>query len=191
MGEARCNQAALRIWRLVDVYKQAHTLRRAPYLISYATYSAIVVLLNQTESEASQYVNCIRFFWSALLDLQRGCNSGLGKPLKILHALMNRLGQSVPNKDMAATHSENIPDESFFPNLEAFSHETDNHGTSQRVELNGVDAHGAIPGIDAMFQQSFGNEQWEANSWVDTMLNDQGLMDDSLFGLFTSAQPYL
>jgi hypothetical protein len=104
---------------------------------------------------------------------------------------MNRLGQSVPNKDMAATHSENVPDESFFQNLEAFSHETDNHGTSQRLDLNWVDAHGSIPGIDAMFQQSFGNEHWEASSWVDTMLNDQGLMDDSLFGLFTSAQPYL
>ncbi|KAE9374235.1 hypothetical protein N431DRAFT_437706 [Stipitochalara longipes BDJ] len=191
MGEARCNQAALRIWRLVDVYKQAHTLRRAPYLISYATYSAIVVLLNQTESEVSQYVNCIRFFWLALLDLQRGCNSGLGKPLKILHALMNRLGQSIPSRDMAAAQSENIPDESFFPNLEAFPHESENRGTGQRLDYSGTDVHGAIPGIDTMFQQSLGNESWEPNSWVDTMLNDQGLMDDSLFGLFTSAQPYI
>lgn len=191
MGKARCNQAAIRIWRLVEAYKQAHTLRRAPYLISYATYSAIVVLLNQTESEASQYVDCIRFFWMALSDLQGSCNSGLGKPLKILRALMNRVGQSVPSKDLAVVQSDNIPDDSLLPNLEALPHETDNSGAGLGVDYNGLDIRGAIPRIDGTFQQNLGNESWEANSWVDTMLNEQGLMDDSLFGLFTSAQPYI
>ena len=189
VGEARCNQAALRIWRLVGIYKQAHTLHRAPYLISYATYFAIVVLLNQTKSDASQYVNCIRFFWSALLDLQRGYNSGLGRPLKILHALMKRLGQSVPNRDLGAAHPEHFQDESVF-HSEAFSHEASNRGTAQRLDYSGIDIHADIPGIDAMFQQNLSNESWD-NSWVDTMLNGQGLMDDSLFGLFTSGQPFI
>jgi hypothetical protein len=104
----------------------------------------------------------------------------------------NESSWSERSKQRHGSHQfREYPGRIFLSEFGAFSHETDNHGTSQRVELNGVDAHGAIPGLDAMFQQSFGNEQWEANSWVDTMLNDQGLMDDSLFGLFTSAQPYL
>jgi hypothetical protein len=102
---------------------------------------------------------------------------------------MKRLGQSVPNRDLGAAHPEHFQDESVF-HSEAFSHEASNRGTAQRLDYSGIDIHADIPGIDAMFQQNLSNESWD-NSWVDTMLNGQGLMDDSLFGLFTSGQPFI
>ncbi|PKX94841.1 uncharacterized protein P174DRAFT_354138, partial [Aspergillus novofumigatus IBT 16806] len=40
-----CIRAALNIWKLVDAYRKAFTLRRAHYGISYATYCAVLVML--------------------------------------------------------------------------------------------------------------------------------------------------
>jgi hypothetical protein len=189
-GEERCANAAFRIWHLVDAYKSAFTLRRAPYLLAYATYSAIVVLLNQKQTLGSQYVDCIRFFWFALLDLQRGCNSGLGKPLKILATLMQRLGQSIPDWD---------PKEPYHP---------PNHGTTPLQQQGNTDENGdhydggkttetapasgyadMQPGLGQLLQQSLELDNWDNGNWMDTIMNDQGLMDDSLFGLFTPGQP--
>lgn len=94
-GRRICVDAALAIWRLVESYKTTFTLRRAPYLISYAVYSAVVVILNQSLIERAQFINCVGFFWSALFDLQRGCNFGLQKPLAILREMMHQLSESI------------------------------------------------------------------------------------------------
>lgn len=84
----RCLEAALQIWRLVEAYRDAFTLRRAQYGISYATYCAALVILQHTEKE---YIGCLRFFWHALVEYQRGCNYGLKRPLRLLKSLMGRL----------------------------------------------------------------------------------------------------
>ncbi|OGM49477.1 hypothetical protein ABOM_001692, partial [Aspergillus bombycis] len=91
----RCIEAALKIWKLVEAYKQTFTLRRAQYGISYATYCAVVVMLQHTHHGEND-VKCIRFFYSALLEYQKGCSYGLKRPLKLLRSLMRRL-ESVAN----------------------------------------------------------------------------------------------
>lgn len=183
VGKAKCNEAALRIWSLVDLYKQAHTLRRAPYLISYATYSAIVVILNQTQNDASNYVNCIKFFWSALLDLQRGCNSGLGKPLKILKTLMHRLGQPIPTDDPQNHHQESL--------FQRNHHATNDDGTRNYFEGTGSNeatSYDYASGLEAGNHEDM--SQVDDQTWVDTMMYGQGLIDDSLFGLFAADRPF-
>lgn len=186
MGESRCIAAALRIWHLVDAYKRAFTLRRAPYLLSYAAYSAIVVILNQTQACSDQYVDCIQFFWYALLDLQKGCNSGLGKPMKILQTLFQRLGQTVPGWDPRdpANHGsillQDPSDESLAGNAE------NSNGAAMNGALNMT--FGDLPAVDFLFYQGMGIEN-VSEDWLESMTQDQGLMDDSLFGLFTPGQP--
>ncbi|PYI19549.1 hypothetical protein BO99DRAFT_332864, partial [Aspergillus violaceofuscus CBS 115571] len=91
----RCREAALKIWKLVEAYQQTFTLRRAQYGIAYATYCAVVVMLQHTRN-VDDDVHCIRFFWSALLEYQKGCSYGLKRPLKLPRSLMRRL-ESVAN----------------------------------------------------------------------------------------------
>ncbi|KAL3292331.1 nitrogen assimilation transcription factor nira [Colletotrichum asianum] len=104
--------AAFRIWKLVEVYKQTFTLRRAQYGIPYASYCAVVVILQQTGQDSEEHINCIRFFWLALLEYQRGCNYGLKRPLKLLKSLMLRLEKVAQNIDMEepADEIQNLPD---------------------------------------------------------------------------------
>ncbi|KAF9874234.1 nitrogen assimilation transcription factor nira [Colletotrichum karsti] len=102
----RCIQAALHIWQLVEAYKKAFTLRRAQYGISYASYCAVVVILQQTDHDSDEYIDCIRFFWRALLEYQKGCNYGLQKPLKLLKSLMRRLENVSQNINMDETETE-------------------------------------------------------------------------------------
>ncbi|KAL7940484.1 fungal-specific transcription factor domain-containing protein [Trichoderma barbatum] len=90
-SRGRCISAALNIWRLVEAYRTTFTLRRAQYGISYATYCAVLVLLQMSEEDITLYVECIRFFWTALWEYQMGCNYGLKRPLKLLWTLLHRL----------------------------------------------------------------------------------------------------
>jgi hypothetical protein len=57
-GEKMCKEAAFRIWRLLEAYKSTFTLRRAPYLISYAADSVALVILQQ----ASKRLQVLRMF---------------------------------------------------------------------------------------------------------------------------------
>ncbi|KAI8260283.1 Nitrogen assimilation transcription factor nit-4 [Colletotrichum sp. SAR11_239] len=110
-AEERCLRAAFRIWKLVEVYKQTFTLRRAQYGISYASYCAVVVILQQTGQDSEEHINCIRFFWLALLEYQKGCNYGLKRPLNLLKSLMLRLEKVAQNIDMEepADEIQNLP----------------------------------------------------------------------------------
>jgi hypothetical protein len=87
-GTEKCIEAAIQIWRLVQAYREAFTLRRAQYSISYATYCAALVMLKQCPRDRVEYIQCVHFFWDALLEFQRGCSAGLKKPLKLLKSLM-------------------------------------------------------------------------------------------------------
>jgi len=164
---------------LIDAYKTAFTLRRAPYLLSYAAYSAIVVLLTQTQPESPLFVECIQFFWFALLDLQRGCNSGLGKPLKILQKLMQRLGKTIPGWDprVPGVPRGSLPQPS-----------CDDHEKRARYGLGASQPDGDLPAADFLFYQGMGIDNGRED-WLESAMNSEGLMDDSLFGLFTSGQP--
>ncbi|KAJ1333117.1 catalase-peroxidase [Microdochium nivale] len=125
INEKKCVDSALAIWKLVDAYRTGLTLRRAPFLLSYAVYSAVVVILRQSKKEqqqqqrsqsansvspsqtdaggagvvkaaADRFREPINFFWTALSELQRGCNFGLRKPVAIIRDMMDELGDIVP-----------------------------------------------------------------------------------------------
>lgn len=93
-------QAAISIQQLIRAYRDAFTLRRAPYLLSYATYCALAVILRQKHSDRVSYLASIKFFWSALSELQRGCNFGLKKAISILRETMQELEEHVSAADL-------------------------------------------------------------------------------------------
>ncbi|KAH8883290.1 hypothetical protein GQ53DRAFT_798336 [Thozetella sp. PMI_491] len=110
----KCIHAALQIWKLVQAYKEAFTLRRAQYGVSYATYCAVLVMLQQTRQDCDDYMECIRFFWHALLEYQRGCNFGLKRPLRLLRSLMRRLERVTQSININATENTALLDLSAF-----------------------------------------------------------------------------
>ncbi|KAJ5386986.1 hypothetical protein N7509_009527 [Penicillium cosmopolitanum] len=150
----KCIQAALSIWKLVEAYKEAFTLRRAQYGISYATYCAALVMLQHTNQDNAEHVECIRFFWSALLQYQKGCCYGLQRPLKLLKSLMRRL-ESVPNNTEAERPVTNWPTPT-------------------------VTAHDSL-GLEIEHQLEF--DQWDA-SLLGSIPDDMIWDDNSIFGMF-------
>ncbi|KAI9752411.1 MAG: hypothetical protein M4579_005635 [Chaenotheca gracillima] len=172
LGESRCATAALNIWGLVKAYKTAFTLKRAPFLLSYATYSAVLVILHQTREARSKFSESIPFFWSALLDLQRGCNAGLKKPLKILKELMRRLGEDMPPMALEdkETRASNL-----------------GHGRPDGASEGDVsmgDYREGMLNLDVL--QNLEPDLWNNQSWLDSIAGDQGWLDDSIYGLFTA-----
>ncbi|KAF7550710.1 hypothetical protein G7046_g7932 [Stylonectria norvegica] len=92
-----CVWAALRIYRLAVVYRDTYTLRRAPYLFSYALFCAATVVPNHDGPELASLSRkeITVFFWNALIELQKGSNLGLKRPLKIIREFMERAGVDV------------------------------------------------------------------------------------------------
>ncbi|KAF4451110.1 nitrogen assimilation transcription factor nira [Fusarium albosuccineum] len=153
----KCIEAALRIWKLVEAYKKIFTLRRAQYGISYATYCAVLVILQHTDQDCDEYIECIRFFWQALLEFQRGCNYGLKRPLRLLKSLMGRIERVTKSINMDATTAPaNCPD------LSAFQADMDS--------LFGTGAVGQA------------GDAWSC-PWLDAGAQDGLLTDNTLFGI--------
>ncbi|RAK81988.1 uncharacterized protein BO72DRAFT_454795 [Aspergillus fijiensis CBS 313.89] len=148
-----CREAALKIWKLVEAYQQTFALRRAQYGIAYATYCAVVVMLQHTRS-VDEDVHCIRFFWSALLEYQKGCSYGLKRPLKLLRSLMRRL-ESVANL------------------LEAEDRAAD--GAAPAVGLGSIADVGLHWPLEA--------EAWDPST-LDALPDEFFLADESMFGMF-------
>lgn len=88
------------IEKYVRMYRNAFTLRRAPFLLSYAVYSSVAVILHQEQLDRVQFTDTISFFWTCLHELQRGCNFGLKKPLVILQDMVHELQISVNEDDL-------------------------------------------------------------------------------------------
>ncbi|KIA75797.1 hypothetical protein HK57_00411 [Aspergillus ustus] len=87
-SERTCIHSAVCIQKLVRAYRDAFTLRRAPFLLSYAVYSAVIVILRAERHDRGQFKATIEFFWTCLSELQRGCNFGLDKPLTVLREVV-------------------------------------------------------------------------------------------------------
>ncbi|KAJ9608098.1 hypothetical protein H2200_007086 [Cladophialophora chaetospira] len=90
-GEEACTKSALAIEKYLRMYRNAFSLRRAPFLLSYAAYSAVTVILHQEQQNRGQYADKICFFWTCLNELHRGSNLGLKKPLKIIQDVVREL----------------------------------------------------------------------------------------------------
>ncbi|KAL2864082.1 transcription factor domain-containing protein [Aspergillus lucknowensis] len=87
-SEQLCIHSAICIQKLVRAYRDSFTLRRAPFLLSYAVYSAVIVILRAERHDRGQFKATIEFFWTCLSELQRGCNFGLEKPLTVLREVV-------------------------------------------------------------------------------------------------------
>ncbi|OQO00726.1 hypothetical protein B0A48_13217 [Cryoendolithus antarcticus] len=96
-NDQSCTDSALAIWKLVSAYRDTFTLRRSPFLLSYAVYSAVVVILRQSKNAPpDHFQDAIGFFLTALSELQRGCNFGLRRPVAIIRDMMAELGSTQP-----------------------------------------------------------------------------------------------
>src|SRR5687767_15887898 len=84
LSEQECIASALMIEKHVRAYRRTFTLRRAPFQLSYAIYSAVAIILPQERHDRGHFTDLIAFFWTCLGELQHGCNSGLKKPLSVL-----------------------------------------------------------------------------------------------------------
>ncbi|KAJ5661371.1 uncharacterized protein N7484_000743 [Penicillium longicatenatum] len=93
--EEACINSALAIQKLIRAYRKAFTLRRAPFLLSYAVYCAVIVIIRQERHDRGQFIEPISFFWTCLSELQHGCNFGLKKPLSILRDMVYEFRVSV------------------------------------------------------------------------------------------------
>ncbi|KAJ5626334.1 hypothetical protein N7510_002643 [Penicillium lagena] len=187
LGQKRCTESAFKIWQVLNAYQKAFTFRRAPYLLSYATYCAIVVLLNQKETHGDEYEECIRFFWFALLRIQKGTHFGLRKPLQILQGLMYRVGKVMPdrdpreNEDVPSQLDHRVTNESFTIPI--------NHGSVEQMQQ--VNDYPIDTELEAFLQQNAQQGNWPTGDWLDTLINEFGQIDDSLIGLMDSQQPVI
>ena len=191
IGEGKCTTGVLKIWGLVKAYKNTFTLRRAPYLLCYATYSAVLVILRQSQYDRANFSECVPFFWSALLDLQQGCNAGLKKPLNILKTLMKRLGADIPQLHVAANEirsGSSLKNASegglglaaTGPTTTGLSSGATDFGLQERFPMSD-----SLPIADIL--ESLELDLGNSEQWFDTMVGDEGgLMDDSMYGLFTA-----
>lgn len=92
-----CATAASEIVRLVRIYHQAFSVKRAPYLISYATYVAATVhvrIAATRETSSGAYASletCLAVFME-----NSETNSAVQRASAIVKNLMTRLGVTIP-----------------------------------------------------------------------------------------------
>src|ERR1700761_3073270 len=97
-----CATAANQIVRLLRVYDRAFSVRRAPYLISYATYVSATILVriaakrNSTSDAHRSLSTCI-----AVLSINQETNWAARRAKAIVEGLTKRLRVEVP--DIAAS----------------------------------------------------------------------------------------
>lgn len=172
-GNKICVDAALAIRKLVEAYRMTFTLRRAPFLLSYAVYSAVTVILNQSRAERLKLREHVRFFWTTLSELQLGCNFGLYKPLLILKDMMHELGEDVPKA------SESVFIEELLTRLFQMSSFDAMHQNHDRVE----EATYAQPNTLGMGAGFLGTPQAESST-LGVWDEESTITDDMLYGLF-------
>lgn len=162
-------------------YRSAFTLRRAPFLLSYAIYSAVTVILQQERHDRTEFTETMSFFWSCLSELQRGCNFGLKKPLAILQGMVHEFQVCVGEGVSAGLdqQGQSSLDQSFFFSLpmQGAGLAPPTPGSSQNVVTPDN-----FMGVDRL---DFG----ASPSGVLDFLNDQemDISQDTLFGLFASS----
>ena len=174
------------IQKYVRAYRNAFTLRRAPFLLSYAIYSAVTVIVLQERHNRGQFTELISFFWTCLSELQRGCNFGLKKPLAILQDMVHEFQVSVADGVSVGPEQQVQPslDQSFFFPLpvqgSGLAEPTpgSSHNVVSPEYLLGME--GLDPGFGA------------SPSGVLDFLSDQemDISQDTLFGLFAPSQSF-
>lgn len=193
-GEEACVQSALMIQKLVRRYRDSFTLRRAPFLLSYAVYSAVIAILRQERRERGQFTEPISFFWTCLSELQLGCNFGLKKSLSVLQEMVREFQVSL--KEGSAGQEQAQPaglDESFFFPLTMTPSGARPPGLAQATTHPA-----AAPYMPTVSPDYVGgvidhvDPAWGTSPGLLDFLNDQekDISQDALYGLFAPSQPF-
>lgn len=162
--ERECASAALKVWGLVKAYKDTFTLRRAPYILCFAAYHAVQLLVHAREVRVN-FPDCLPYLWSALIDLKHGNHAGLTKPLQ---SLKSKLSEVVP------TAAPEVPEDSH--------RHPDSWGRPNGGGL--MDVNENAPGItNADFLQNLDFQAWNTPYWLDSVVGNQLLQEDTAFGL--------
>ncbi|CZR57489.1 uncharacterized protein PAC_07378 [Phialocephala subalpina] len=132
LSEERCEGAAVKIWHLLKAYKETFTLRHAPYLISYAAYSAA-------------------------LDIEEFDAEG-GAPSETAEASVEGGGM-----ERSSEQIHDVTDSSSNINAEF---------NTEGMEHAGFEMLGEV-------------DLWNQTQWLETIVTDQGLLSDSMYGMFT------
>ncbi|SPO06778.1 uncharacterized protein DNG_09472 [Cephalotrichum gorgonifer] len=195
-GEDACINSALMIEKYVRAYREAFTLRRAPFLLSYAVYSAVSVILHWERDGRGKLTESISFFWTCLNELQRGCNFGLKKPLRILREMVHGLQFSVDEGDRAE------PDRQLEPSLDdslLFRFPARAQDASRVPQIPGPDGQGIMAQTPPDYWNPIDSTALDMlPTEMSDFLNDQSFLNenemdiyqDSLYGLFAPS-PHL
>lgn len=184
--EEQCTSSALTIEKHVRAYRRTFTLRRAPFLLSYAVYSAVAIILPQERHDRGMFTDMIAFFWTCLGELQHGCNFGLKKPLSVLRDMAREFQLSSKERRVENSHEpifHNL-DESFFPQLPLASPQNDRELYTAAQYLHDLSSHNAIDPLCT-------DTEMVAPGLM-SFLNDQewDLSQNTLYGLFAPSQSY-
>ncbi|KAL4811446.1 fungal-specific transcription factor domain-containing protein [Aspergillus unguis] len=99
----RCASAASNISKLLRAYHRAFSIRRAPYLISYATYVAATILTRiaaRRRNDSTTHANLATCL--AVFEENQETNSAVKKASNIVQSLMKKLGVSVQDVSLSA-----------------------------------------------------------------------------------------
>lgn len=184
--EQQCTTSALAIEKLVRAYRRTFTLRRAPFLLSYAVYSAVAIILPQERHDRGLFTDMIAFFWTCLGELQHGCNFGLKKPLSVLRHMAREFQLSSRERGAVNTQEPGFDnlDESFFPQLPLASPQNDRELYTAAQYLHDLSSQNAIDPL--------GTDTEMVAPGLMSFLNDQewDLSQNTLYGLFAPSQSF-
>ena len=190
VSEQECITSALAIECYVDAYRRTFSLRRAPFLLCYAVYSAVAIILPQERHDRGNFTSIIAFFWTCLGEMQHGCNLGLKKPLSVLRDMAREFELS--SKELSSstagpanTQQEQLPrldlgtlDGSYFPQLPLTAQNLDQQPFADSRYLTDFDMQSAAG--------QFGTEAAFGLPGSSDFLNDQewNISQNTLYGLF-------
>jgi hypothetical protein len=99
---------------------------------------------------------------------------------------MQRLGKTIPGWDprVQGVQRASLAQQSLDDHEKRARHS----GTSKSDDMVAGMTYGELPAADFLFYQGMGSDNGRED-WLESAMNSEGLMDDSLFGLFTSGQP--
>lgn len=176
-------------------YRDAFTFRGAPFLVCYATYSAVVVVLRQERHSRGRFTGMISFFWTCLSELQRGCNFGMTKPLAVLKEMVRQYELSMRETgcwgDEGGGSLQSGLDEScfFFPPLKG--DETMDGGVTQMATaVGGGEGFVQDVGEGGRVDDFMGGDlpSLGFTGYVDEQ--ERTIWQDVLYGLFTTSLPF-
>ncbi|EXJ71858.1 uncharacterized protein A1O5_04359 [Cladophialophora psammophila CBS 110553] len=175
--DKECAAASLKIWALVKTFKNTFTLQRAPYILCYAAYHAVLVLIHSRETRVN-FPDCVPYLWSALVDLKHGSHAGLTRPLQMLKSKLTE-DVVVPSESYPAENGNGRGAGAF---------------CAGDIDMVGDPSAGAGPGAgigtgagigiaNADFLQTLDLDAWNTPFWLDRVVGNQLLQDDFTFGL--------